>query len=1177
MWRGIRKPERVLINGTEVCRALYDEKERIAGYSFPDGSETRWAFDEKDRPVEQILANGSRAKISYDESGRIHSYEDPAYGVTTYEYDAAGNVRTITDEAGGKTQFSYDGNGNVISIINALGYTRTCEYDPRGNLTGLRDFDGSVRSWKYDAMNRIVAETDAENHTIRYTYDLAGNVTGRSNENGESWQCEYDAQRNPTRLVFPDGTEESYVYDPNGNLIQRTAQDGGIWEIDYDGLDRPVRVTDPMGNVRSATYDVFGNVTKIDYGSGVTEEAEYDLLGRMTSRTDRRGYRTEYRYDISDNLTEVSDENGWIARFSYDLGNRLTDERYAYGKSCHYSYDRLGRIVRMKDSYGETELSYDSLGRITSIIYADGSEEKFAYDPMGRLISHTDGEGDQTVWEYSKTGYITKQTDPAGASITYEYDRADRLARILQSAQGEDEKTAVFGKKQKNTKVTSYVHNRVGLIEKIVQPDQTALRFTYDACGRLASETDEEGNEIHTVYRPDGHPLEAKVSDGKSVRWEYDGLGQVRGLTDWLGSMRFDRDPMNELLFASDQKNRSVKYERGRRGLCTKMIYPDGQEVSYIYDHAGRLTEAHMADAVMRYGYNAAGDCVSIESTDGTSGNFSYDCRGRIAGLRWKKGEKLLSGLSLIYDRAGQIKEAREERENQESSRYSYEYDPRGLLTAVRKDGNPFQSFQYDCFGNRTETENAGVKTSYAYDIMNRLVRESGPSGDISYHYDRRGNLIGRTGGENPLRLTFDALSRLSSSESLRGRAEYQYNALQMRASASFAMADGTTVTEEYFHDPGRNALNLLYTTDGTHSSDVVFGTGIDGFIRDRIFTPAVTDMRTSILYADKPLCYDTFGAASNDAAAAYMAAGTRYAYAGMRSDPITGFLHANRREYDPAAGRFISPDPVAAVFSSSMMLNYYLYCKNNPVNYFDPAGLFLQILAGAAVGAVTGLAKQGVKAACQAISGQPVTVTWQDCVGSAVGGAVTGGLTAAGVPMCAAQAAGSAVETLSTNGLKMVTGTAEKGYTAKNLALDTAKSAAEGFVTGAIAQGISAKFDSAAGNKKFWQGIKKKIPDMEMFASAKKSARYAQAALTRAIHYGTEIHAPTVKNIAVAWATSTVVSAVTDMGKSVVKRTAVYIGKQLVCQPGGGDQCPLNPIESSASGYGNLGDAYAA
>ena len=49
-----------------------------------------------------------------------------------------------------------------------------------------------------------------------------------------------------------------------------------------------------------------------------------------------------------------------------------------------------------------------------------------------------------------------------------------------------------------------------------------------------------------------------------------------------------------------------------------------------------------------------------------------------------------------------------------------------------------------------------------------------------------------------------------------------------------------------------------------------------------------------------------------------------------------------NGRVYDPAIGRFLSPDPVLADASFSQSWNAYSYALNSPLSYTDPSGLTL-------------------------------------------------------------------------------------------------------------------------------------------------------------------------------------------------------------------------------------------
>ncbi|MEW6608831.1 MAG: nidogen-like domain-containing protein, partial [bacterium] len=73
-----------------------------------------------------------------------------------------------------------------------------------------------------------------------------------------------------------------------------------------------------------------------------------------------------------------------------------------------------------------------------------------------------------------------------------------------------------------------------------------------------------------------------------------------------------------------------------------------------------------------------------------------------------------------------------------------------------------------------------------------------------------------------------------------------------------------------------------------------------------------------------------------------------RPSFTGKELD-ATGLFYFGARYYDPALGRFITPDPIDLVGS-----NPYLYCDNNPLTYVDPNGEF-GIFAAFIVGAIFG------------------------------------------------------------------------------------------------------------------------------------------------------------------------------------------------------------------------------
>jgi RHS repeat-associated protein len=66
----------------------------------------------------------------------------------------------------------------------------------------------------------------------------------------------------------------------------------------------------------------------------------------------------------------------------------------------------------------------------------------------------------------------------------------------------------------------------------------------------------------------------------------------------------------------------------------------------------------------------------------------------------------------------------------------------------------------------------------------------------------------------------------------------------------------------------------------------------------------------------------------------------TKYSYTGQYSDSYINLLWYGSREYDPAIGRFISPDTIVPTSTQGVQAwDRYGYVNNNPVTYNDPTG----------------------------------------------------------------------------------------------------------------------------------------------------------------------------------------------------------------------------------------------
>ena len=79
--------------------------------------------------------------------------------------------------------------------------------------------------------------------------------------------------------------------------------------------------------------------------------------------------------------------------------------------------------------------------------------------------------------------------------------------------------------------------------------------------------------------------------------------------------------------------------------------------------------------------------------------------------------------------------------------------------------------------------------------------------------------------------------------------------------------------------------------------------------------------------------------ARASPGAAALVAAATPRGFTGHEELASVGLVHMNARVYDPALGRFLSPDPVVQFAHDGQAHNRYAYARNNPLKHVDPSG----------------------------------------------------------------------------------------------------------------------------------------------------------------------------------------------------------------------------------------------
>ena len=199
-------------------------------------------------------------------------------------------------------------------------------------------------------------------------------------------------------------------------------------------------------------------------------------------------------------------------------------------------------------------------------------------------------------------------------------------------------------------------------------------------------------------------------------------------------------------------------------------------------------------------------------------------------------------------------------------------------------------TYTYDNNGNlvtKTHVATSQV-TSYVYDAENQLIQITRPDGLVAnYRYDGLGRRIEKS-----------AVSGLSSAV-----VRYVYDnediALEFAGSPSSPL---NTLTAGYVHGPGIDEPLLMTRIDPIVGAQSYFYHS-DGL-------GSVTDLTNTTGTIAQSYVYDSFGNIVTQTGTLPAGISNPYTYTGREFDAESGLFYYRARYYDPAAGRFISPDP---------------------------------------------------------------------------------------------------------------------------------------------------------------------------------------------------------------------------------------------------------------------------
>ena len=918
-WQGWDENRAVTKSGEGISIYKVNAFDRITSLTNALGEASTRTVNGAGNTLREQSASGGFYTYRYDASGRLAESSREGEKAAQVRYNSDGTVQEKTDRLGNVTRYAYDGRGLLLKETTALGEVRYT-YDSAGRAirkeTISRNGSTYHTEWQYNdsqrtititnggtyietlylnAWNEVIRRVDGEGNEIKYEYDGAGKMVKSIDGYGRVTSYEWNELGKIRKIDYPDNSFEQYEYNHLGNTKEIKDALGVSWAGEYDEAGRLIKETGRPGINKEYKYDAIGRVLEVKSGGEIVEKYNYTNRGREVVFTDGAGKDFAYQKNAFGEMSGEKNRLGDNQRYVYDAESRPTTSTAWSGK--------------------QTKIEYRDNEGITITTYSDGTQITIERDLLGNIIRAANGTG-TILYKYDAGGKLVEQTDEGSNEITrYSYDKAGRKVR-MQS--GNRDVSYRYGNNSELLKVTdnsqrlevSYEYDVRGRETRRIYGNGVRQETLYDAIGRviLIRETDSIVRMLRAegyMYDSQGRRSHSVDEEGKVTKYEYDNQSRLSTvLYPWTKEKaEADRIEAEEAgLYFTVEKGTGERYsfsgieQAALRELLNKASPARGNTVagsqmvwreSYTYDRNSNRATKTTPWGIIRYEYDAEnrlvkkGDIVYNNDKDGNTLNEK--------GLRY---------------------EAKYEYNGQNRMVYS-------LVTSHVEKTHVENSYGYDALGRRALSNSVtGQTLRTLYDGQSFEVIREGESyrdGSFTTRSSINGLYENRTGTIQSNQITGERYRWVGEGgESSRTRTGDDYTVQNGKYGGRGVTlyGNGEAVAVTYSSSAGGRSRYL--------------GKDLLGSVRSATLDTGALETRYE---------YDAFG----QPYIGDLSSGMNLGYTGKPYDPSMGLYNYGYRDYRPQAARFTTVDPIRDG------INWFAYANNDPVNWTDPFGLWVE------------------------------------------------------------------------------------------------------------------------------------------------------------------------------------------------------------------------------------------